>query len=273
MGLLDKVKNFFYDEEDAEDFEPVVEKKKESKHRNIEKEERTEVKKREDVHKRYDADDISERDLFKAERTFNFPMDLDDTLYEKTIEINKKSEVKEKTKEEIKVNTYRSVTSYQNKDYRKDTQKEQEEAKKFRPTPIISPIYGVLDKNYKKEDTLIDSTREFNVTKKLDYDTVMRKAYAQTEGINKEEDNKGIFFNLNEEKTDEINNEDDNEVKIIYNDVSFDENMDNTNKESIDNKETSIDEDNILSETKEQDLFNLIDDMYSSDDEDEEDDE
>ena len=49
--------------------------------------------------------------------------------------------------------------------------------------------------------------------------------------------------------------------------------MDNTNKESIDNKETSIDEDNILSETKEQDLFNLIDDMYSSDDEDEEDDE
>ena len=45
------------------------------------------------------------------------------------------------------------------------------------------------------------------------------------------------------------------------------------NKESIENKEPSIDEDNILSETKEQDLFNLIDDMYSSDDEDEEDDE
>ena len=168
--------------------------------------------------------------------------------------------------------TYRSVTSYQNKDYHKNIKKEQEEAKKFRPTPIISPIYGVLDKNYKKEDTLIDSTREFNITKKLDYDTVMRKAYAQTEKMN-EEDNKGIFFNLNEEKTDEINKDDDDEVKIIYNDVSFDENEDNTNKESIENKEPSIDEDNILSETKEQDLFNLIDDMYSSDDEDEEDDE
>ena len=250
MGLLDKVKNFFYDEEDVEDFEPVIEKTKESKHKNIEKEERIEVKKREDVHKKYDTDDISERDLFKAERTFNFPMDLDDTLYEKSIEINKKSEAK---------------------DYHKNIKKEQEEAKKFRPTPIISPIYGVLDKNYKKEDTLIDSTREFNITKKLDYDTVMKKAYAQTEKVN-EEDNKGIFFNLNEEKTDEINKDDD-EVKIIYNDVSFDENEDNTNKESIENKEPSIDEDNILSETKEQDLFNLIDDMYSSDDEDEEDDE
>ena len=100
----------------------------------------------------------------------------------------------------------------------------------------------------------------------------MKKAYAQTEKMN-EEDNKGIFFNLNEEKTDEINKDDDDEVKIIYNDVSFDENEDNTNKESIENKEPSIDEDNILSETKEQDLFNLIDDMYSSDDEDEEDDE
>ena len=272
MGLLDKVKNFFYDEEDVEDFEPVIEKTKESKHKNIEKEERIEVKKRENVHKKYDTDDISERDLFKAERTFNFPMDLDDTLYEKSIEINKKSEVKEKPKEEIKANTYRSVTSYQNKDYHKNIKKEQEEAKKFRPTPIISPIYGVLDKNYKKEDTLIDSTREFNITKKLDYDTVMRKAYAQTEKMN-EEDNKGIFFNLNEEKTDEINKDDDDEVKIIYNDVSFDENEDNTNKESIENKEPSIDEDNILSETKEQDLFNLIDDMYSSDDEDGEDDE
>ena len=29
MGLLDKVKNFFYDEEDVEDFEPVIEKTKE----------------------------------------------------------------------------------------------------------------------------------------------------------------------------------------------------------------------------------------------------
>ena len=123
MGLLDKVKNFFYDEEDVEDFEPVIEKTKESKHKNIEKEERIEVKKREDVHKKYDTDDISERDLFKAERTFNFPMDLDDTLYEKKVEINKKSEVKEKPKEEIKANTYRSVTSYQNKDYHKNIKK------------------------------------------------------------------------------------------------------------------------------------------------------
>ena len=47
--------------------------------------------------------------------------------------------------------------------------------------------------------------------------------------------------------------------------------MDNTNKDDTNNKPL-VDEDNILSETKEQDLFNLIDNMYSSED-DEEDDE
>ena len=63
----------------------------------------------------------------------------------------------------------------------------------------------------------------------------------------------------------------DDEVKIIYNDVSTSDDMDNTNKDDTNNKPL-VDEDNILSETKEQDLFNLIDNMYSSED-DEEDDE
>ena len=61
------------------------------------------------------------------------------------------------------------------------------------------------------------------------------------------------------------------EVKIIYNDVSTSDDMDNTNKDDTSDKPL-VDEDNILSETKEQDLFNLIDNMYSSED-DEEDDE
>ena len=84
---------------------------------------------------------------------------------------------------------------------------------------------------------------------------------------NKEdEENKSIFFNLDEQEADK-----DDEVKIIYNDVSTSDDMDNTNKDDTNNKPL-VDEDNILSETKEQDLFNLIDNMYSSED-DEEDDE
>ena len=81
-----------------------------------------------------------------------------------------------------------------------------------------------------------------------------------------DEENKSIFFNLDEQEADK-----DDEVKIIYNDVSTSDDMDNTNKDDTNNKPL-VDEDNILSETKEQDLFNLIDNMYSSED-DEEDDE
>ena len=81
-----------------------------------------------------------------------------------------------------------------------------------------------------------------------------------------DEENKSIFFNLDEQEADK-----DDEVKIIYNDVSTSDDMDNTNKDDTSDKPL-VDEDNILSETKEQDLFNLIDNMYSSED-DEEDDE
>ena len=133
------------------------------------------------------------------------------------------------------------------------------------PTPIISPIYGVLDKNYKKEDVALDSANDLNITKKLDYDSVMKRAMKRVDD-KEDEENKSIFFNLDEQEADK-----DDEVKIIYNDVSTSDDMDNTNKDDTSDKPL-VDEDNILSETKEQDLFNLIDNMYSSE-EDEEDDE
>ena len=133
------------------------------------------------------------------------------------------------------------------------------------PTPIISPIYGVLDKNYKKEDVALDSANDLNITKKLDYDSVMKRAMKRVDD-KEDEENKSIFFNLDEQEADK-----DDEVKIIYNDVSTSDDMDNTNKDDTSDKPL-VDEDNILSETKEQDLFNLIDNMYSSED-DEEDDE
>ena len=35
------------------------------------------------------------------------------------------------------------------------------EEKKFKPTPIISPVYGILDKNYHKEDIVNKKNTEF----------------------------------------------------------------------------------------------------------------
>ena len=54
---------------------------------------------------------------------------------------------KEEVKEEVKEEFYEKPTIY-----RERVQEEiKEEEPKFKPTPIISPVYGVLDKNYHKE--------------------------------------------------------------------------------------------------------------------------
>lgn len=257
MGLFDKVKNFFYEEyEDIEENEEI--------HNEVKREHKKNVnQKREDMSPKK-QDEITERELFKAESTFNFPMDLDDTIYEKTTQSRVTREKKEEPVREVKINTYTSSTAYQKRTYPTEKINSSKEEKKFMPTPIISPIYGVLDKNYKKEELSYNNEKNLNITKKLNYDEVMKKAMKKVDDI--DEENKSIFFNLDEEK--EENN--DEEVKIIYNDVSIDDKVDNTNNDEI--NEPSIDEDNILSETKEQDLFNLIDNMYSSDDDEEDED-
>lgn len=276
MGLLDKVKNFFYDEEEIEEVEEEIEVPIRSHQK--EKIERQ-------------KEEVSERELFRAERTFNFPIDVDEdiifdtpkeSIKEEKVEINNNVSTNFYRQPKTKDNAYAGIRAYSKTEVKK------EEVKKFRPTPVISPIYGVLDKNYKKEDIMVDSVLESN-SKKIDYDTVRKRAYgniykSEPEEIDEpEEETKGIFYNLDEEEKNDIVDNNDDEVKIIYNDVTFeDENLDDnknldeeeeTEDSVLINEEESYDEDNILSETKEQDLFNLIDNMYNSDDEEEEDEE
>ena len=261
MGLFEKVKNFFYDEEYEEDtkeeIKPVHSKEKRIKEIKVEKEEK---------------EDVSERELFKAERTFNFPMDVDDEEF-KTEKIKKQETIeisKPKQPEYKDLNTYTGIRNYAKKEEKKE---EAKEPPKFKPTPIISPIYGILDKNYKKEDIAIDSTREYETQKKVDYDTVRKRAYSKA--YEEDKDSKGIFYNLDSIMEKEPEKVEEDEVKIVYNDVTLEEEKEDENitiGEKIEKFEREQEEDDsqILSETKEQDLFNLIDNMYNSDDEEEE---
>ena len=295
MGLLDKVKNFFYDEEEVEDeYEETMPIKVHRKEKKEKVKERLKV--REIENEPEEKQDISERELFKAERTFNFPMDIYDED-EKTSsikiekeEINNNSSTEKVSKPIVHTyNTTKQENPYSNiRSYAKyEEKKEEKEVKKFKPTPVISPIYGILDKNYKKEDVIIDNA-SYDKPKKVDYDEVRKKAY---KNVYKEEpEEKGIFYNLDEEKNEEL----EEDVKIVYNDVTYDEEENDDNvtigqkideyereeeANQIDDYDTEYeekdedeinDDSNILSETKEQDLFNLIDNMYNSD-EDEED--
>ena len=90
MGLLDKVKNFFYEDEYEEDLTQEVKPVRKEKKEKIKKEIIEDNKKEKT---------ISERELFKAERTFNFPMDVDEEdfsgIKKQKEEITKKEPEKE----------------------------------------------------------------------------------------------------------------------------------------------------------------------------------
>ncbi len=66
------------------------------------------------------------------------------------------------------------------------TYEKREEKIGFRPSPIISPIYGILDKNYKKED--VKERKEVRLSSSysrsgINVDDIRNKAYGETKRI------------------------------------------------------------------------------------------
>lgn len=91
------------------------------------------------------------------------------------------------------------VHDYGGKPYEK-----KEERTGFKPSPIISPIYGVLDKNYKKED--VKEKRNVHISsysrENIDVDDVRKKAYGDNSITPKSEKVKNEPVVLEEEEED-----------------------------------------------------------------------
>ncbi len=106
--------------------------------------------------------------------------------------------------------------------------------KPFTPSPVISPVYGILDKNYKKDDIVdkqggmkrekvvkpIVHKEEIEVTKEnvdvyeVDIDKVRRKAYGELEGLEKNLTNMPALKNEISDEIAEIEKEEEH-VNII----------------------------------------------------------
>lgn len=139
-----------------------------------------------------------------------------------------------------------------------------EEPKKFRPSPVISPVYGVLGENYKKEDILPRASSEGTLPKIMDVDNVRKKAFGILEQNMDTNEVLQDFKGDSEiplEKIDENLDEDimGKTIKIDVDDVKNE--LDK--KEKIDSSDTkaSVKKDD---EALEKDLFNLIDSMYET---------
>ena len=144
--------------------------------------------------------------------------------------------------------------------YLKEQTKVKEEKKHFKPTPIISPVYGVLDKNYNKED--IAQKKETPITytsTRISIDEVRKKAYGTLEDDLESTlvGNNSILFNdttkedLFDELIDEAKHAKEEPINIIDDDVNMIEETMETKK------------DDPITESE---LFDLIDSMYEKGD-------
>lgn len=239
MKLVDKIKNYFCDDEEeeapkkgnrtvVEDIKPKIEVKDE--------------KRTNDKGNDVNLDAISERELFKSDPTFNFPIIFDDEDF-------KDEEIPNKRITPTKVEQTRVI--------------EKVETKVFKPSPNISPIYGIIDNDVKVETTN-NNDNLFNLyeeNKKVDIDDVLGKVYSQTQ----------TRVEIKRETYSDIK---DQPVKETKDEESFDffNNIDSTSKEeirakivdepikSVDEKLKSIDE--LLENTDDEDFYSLVDSMY-----------
>jgi len=177
MGILDKIKNLFTDEEEIIETQEIeVEEEVQEDppklptfmREKIEKEEKQvnileEAAKEEEI--------VSDRELTSQNVGFKFPIAFDEKDFEVTAYSSQNV-----VKREREVEKKKSVSELYSA--KKEDKKETKHV--FRPTPIISPVYGILDKNYKKEEVKAKKENAHDLkrtSKKVDFESVRMKAY------------------------------------------------------------------------------------------------
>lgn len=297
MGLFGKIKNIFYDEE-------IVDVPEEPKSVEKPKIEEVKVEKKVEPIKRETpvintTPTYSEREIFTREttNTFKFPMLDEEEVKPARTRVNALESARmEKKKEE----TEKARTDKYKDLFKENTTTSSKPDRVFKPSPVISPVYGVLDKNYTREEII---ERQENITrttnpKDMNYDAVRRKAYGTLEDelestlsklsepeihekvekpvtkeeeksiedlLNEIEGNRNMSIGDIEEKIKDKMEEE--EEESISDDEFLKEFMARTSKkeekETIkEEKATTKEEDVDADKTLEHDLFNLIDSMY-----------
>ena len=233
MGLFDKLKTVFIEEEEEEYVPPVITKKEEVKIEEPKKEEEIKVKETIPV----SENTFSDRELLDNGEKFKFPI------------IFEEDDFKEERKRTKSIN----VLEREHTKYEPEIRKEVKSTKKtFKPSPVISPVYGVLDKNYSKDDIVTKDGLVNDYEAKVDIDYVINKAYGEAK--TREEKHKNL-----EEKNEPF------EEKVTFTEISITKEVP---LEEIDEKIKSIDE--LLKDTTDdEDFYSLVDSMYKDDEGDE----
>lgn len=277
MSVFKKIKDVLFDiEEEEETSTPIINKSNPV----IDKNPIKEVKMPNETKER--TSEVIEEP--KKQNNFNFPMDFEDEIPTRRETI--RSEVKNYNTTTKSIFDDDFDTPRRNRDeyivreperkkdaprdYSKYLQpKREEKRKQFTPSPVISPVYGVLNQNYTKDDVIVKTDTG---VKSPSLEEVRKKAYEKKKKLEKQKEEDEFEEPL--KTLDEIlinnpavqeptleedilpNEENDNNIEIIEHN--------NTDELSVQLEEQDEED------TLEKDLFNLIDSMYEEKDGEEE---
>ena len=179
MGLLNKIKGILFEEveEDevvstpkSEEKKPIAEKIEPQ--RKVEEPDEKSVPKVTAPVKEAKTENLNERDLFKSDNISPF-FDFDEEEFSNMSRVQKPKTTNVMEYERKK----RVEKRYDMGNFSKIERTEVVEKKKFKPSPIISPVYGILNEDYKPED--IKSKTDNVVNTGLDFNSVRKKAFGE----------------------------------------------------------------------------------------------
>ena len=221
MKFFDKVKSMFTEEaydEEVEDEVKVEQIKKEVTHIPIESPNAQEEVEEVVVEEVKPEPTTNKSNIFFSDHDFD---DLNKPRY--TQVQDKKDEFF--SKEEL-AKMYGSTVTKEKKEEKKE--------KEFHPTPIISPIYGILDKNYHKEDIVEKKDTQSQPYKShtgYSIDSIRNKAYGTLEEQLKDEtlntvrdknEDRDLFEELSKEKSQIVFDDDTRNKKKDSEEITMD---------------------------------------------------
>lgn len=287
MSLVKKLKDILF-EEVEEDTEPI-------KIREEVKEEVPKVVKIEperEAVKEQVKEVSSERELFRSDNSFRFP-EFDEEEFVSNVSNNiVKPKPKANVLEYERKKTVEKRTDYGR--YERIETREYTDKKKFKPSPIISPVFGILNQDYKADD--IVNKKETAST--IDIEAVRKKAFEPKIDEVKEEPKIDLRTDFEEtidepvvtffeekdtikikemptreeyKSIDDLLEEASDEIEITLEDtleLPKTNNLDAIEEEleKLDTEERTAHKD--LDDTLDNDLFELIDSMYDDREED-----
>ena len=299
MKLLDKLKNVFFEEVEEDDEEELPQsfaKKVEIPKKTYEAvkppKKDIEIPKKEPDFFEEEHEKVKEEikpvvEDVKEEKEFPMMFDESDFLEDKEDEKpeeepkemvyrredRKNSEARELYQGKKEVSYIESVNNRTNYSYTKSYY-EEKDVKGFRPSPIISPIYGILDKNYRKEEVVTKrETRVVSSYSKPDLDSIRNKAFGSEdekrvtpkEVKHKEETNDTKIYDVNNNKP-QVNRVTLADADEYYNDLGLAYNVDYSDASRNTSRSAKYNPKDKKKNNVDDNLFDLIDSMYNKED-------